>query len=146
MQFNLFTDYSFRVLIHAGLKRGRLSTISEVTEAYAISRHHVVKVVHELAQLGYLKTYRGRAGGFELRQSADEISVGALVRQLERQDLVDCFRPGAGHCCLEGICRLQNALANAQEAFHAVLDRYTLADLIRPPRALQRRLGIDVSV
>jgi Rrf2 family nitric oxide-sensitive transcriptional repressor len=65
MRLSLFTDYSLRVLMFAALK-GETFSLSEVAEAYDISRHHLVKVVNYLAKLGYLDTRRGRGGGITL--------------------------------------------------------------------------------
>lgn len=146
MQFNLFTDYSFRVLVHAGVQTKSLTTITQISEAYSISRHHVVKVVHRLAQLGYLTTHRGRTGGIELARPADQICVGAVARDLEEDGIVECFRPGTRECCIFQNCALRAALAEAQEAFFLVLEQYTVADLIQKPQALRRRLGISAQV
>ena len=55
MQLSKFGDYSFRVLIYAGTKKS-LCTTSEISKAFEISQHHLVKVVHRLEKLGYLKT------------------------------------------------------------------------------------------
>jgi Rrf2 family transcriptional regulator, nitric oxide-sensitive transcriptional repressor len=38
----------------------RLVNIREIAERYDISRHHLVKVVHNLARAGFIKSYRAR--------------------------------------------------------------------------------------
>src|SRR5690606_8153830 len=65
MKLTQYTDYSLRVLMYLGFKDGP-ATISEIAERYDISRNHVVKVVHQLGQLGYLQTVRGKGGGLRL--------------------------------------------------------------------------------
>ncbi|NIM69181.1 MAG: Rrf2 family transcriptional regulator, partial [Xanthomonadales bacterium] len=54
MRLTRFTDYSLRVLIYLGLREGHLVTIRNVSEAYGISRNHLMKVVSLLTRLGYL--------------------------------------------------------------------------------------------
>jgi Rrf2 family transcriptional regulator, nitric oxide-sensitive transcriptional repressor len=75
MRLSLFSDYSLRVLMYAAAKTDSFS-ISEVAEAYQISRHHLVKVVNQLAHLGYLETRRGRGGGISLGLPAETLRIG----------------------------------------------------------------------
>jgi len=63
MQLTYYTDYSLRVLMYLGVHRGRMVNISEIAERYGVSRNHLVKVVHNLARGGFIKSYRGKGGG-----------------------------------------------------------------------------------
>jgi len=58
MELNQFTDDSFRVLIFVALRKGEMTPIREIAMAFAISGNHLVKVVHDLAKLGYFATFR----------------------------------------------------------------------------------------
>lgn len=139
MQLTSFTDYSLRVLVYAAIQReGRCQT-GEVAALFGISRHHVVKVVNELAHLGYLDTMRGRDGGFTLAQPPDQVRLGDVVRRTEGSiAIVECFDPATNTCPLLPACGLKDALGEAFAAFLAVLDRRTLADLIAEPRWIAR--------
>lgn len=132
MQLTRFTDYSLRVLIYLGLNRERLVSISEIGEAYGVSRNHLMKVVHNLAKLGYIESSQGRGGGLLLRTDPDEIILGNVVRQTETHfHLAECFERGSNTCPISPACHLRNAFRRAMEAFLEVLDEYSLADLIR---------------
>ena len=133
MKLTTFTDYSLRVLIYLGAQ-GRRVTIAEVARAYDISEHHLVKIAHFLGKGGWLANLRGKGGGLELALAPEAINIGRLVRQSEGEaQLAACFREDAHPCAIAGRCGMQPVLAEALEAFHAVLERYTLADLL-PPR------------
>ncbi|MDO9372430.1 MAG: Rrf2 family transcriptional regulator, partial [Gammaproteobacteria bacterium] len=69
MQLTLHTDYALRVLIYLRLKGDSLVTISEIADFYQISRNHLVKVVHHLANHGFIHTTRGKHGGMRLARS-----------------------------------------------------------------------------
>ena len=70
MRLTNYTDYSLRVLIYLAAKdRNKLSTISEIAEAYGISKNHLMKVIHELGKIGVINTIRGRGGGIQLALS-----------------------------------------------------------------------------
>ena len=136
MKLTTFTDYSLRVLIYAAAAPGGRITIADVAKSFGISQHHLVKVVHLLGKLGVLENTRGRGGGLKLARPPERINVGAIVRATEGDAVpAECF--GAdGACPITGTCRLEKVLHEAVESFNAVLDRYTLADLVVNKRAL----------
>ena len=143
MQLNLFTDYALRVLVHTAARPDRRGTSAQVAEDFGISRHHVVKVVNELQHLGYLQTVRGRTGGFTLARPPEDIRLGEVVRQTEGGfRLVECFEPATSTCPLTPACGLRSALAEAMDAFFAVLDRYSLADLVARPQWVRRLITL----
>jgi Rrf2 family nitric oxide-sensitive transcriptional repressor len=143
MQLNLFTDYALRVLVHTAARPDRRGTSAQVAEDFGISRHHVVKVVNELQHLGYLETVRGRTGGFTLARPPEDIRLGEVVRQTEGSfRLVECFEPATSTCPLTPACGLRSALGEAMDAFFAVLDRYSLADLVARPQWVRRLITL----
>ena len=130
MHLSVFSDYSLRVLMYGAIKETPFQ-LDEVTTAYGISRHHLGKVVHNLARLGYLETRRGRGGGIRLAKGPEEIRIGVLVRMCEDQPvIVECFDPETNRCRIAGSCKLKGVLAAAMNAFYATLDKYTLRDLV----------------
>lgn len=135
MQLTSFTDYALRVLLYAAVRPESRCLTADVATAFGISRHHVVKVVNELQHLGYLETTRGREGGFALATLPHRIRIGEVVRRTEGTlTLVECFDRDTNTCPLARACGLKNVLREAFDAFLAVLDRYSLADLIAEPR------------
>ena len=146
MRLTTFSDYSLRVLIYLGSAPERLATIEQVAAAYGISGNHLMKVVHYLAQRGYIETVRGKGGGMRLARAPEAINVGEVIRATEDSlALVECFEPGETDCRIARVCVLKQALREALKAFLAVLDRYTLADLIAPARPLARLLALSDS-
>jgi Rrf2 family nitric oxide-sensitive transcriptional repressor len=131
MRLTLHTDYALRMMMQLALAGGDLVTIAEVAARYGISKNHLMKVAGTLAQAGFVESQRGRLGGLRLARPAKRINVGAIVRELEQGTaLVECFPGGGGTCRIAPACRLKRALAKAREAFFAVLDEYTLEDLV----------------
>lgn len=144
MQLTRYSDYSLRVLIHLAVAVRPLCTIEEIARAYGISQGHLMKVVRHLAALGLVETVRGRSGGLRLARSPERVNVGEVIRRTEENlALVECFRED-GTCPIEAACVLRSALHEALAAFLAVLDGYTLADLVARRRMrLARLLGVE---
>ncbi|MCD0484777.1 Rrf2 family transcriptional regulator [Streptacidiphilus sp. ASG 303] len=133
MRLTKFTDLSLRIVMRlAAAGQDELLTTREAAEQLAVPYTHAAKAVHRLAELGVVDARRGRGGGLALSTSAEAFSVGWLARELEGVgDVVGC--DDAVPCPLRTGCRLRGALRRAQEAFYAVLDELTIADLVAGP-------------
>ena len=141
MKLTAFTDFSLRVLIFLAADPGRRATIAEVAAAFDISENHLTKVVHFLGKEGWLVNVRGKGGGMNLAQAPEKIVVGRVVRATEgAPQPAECFGTHPDRCRIVRACRLKGVLKQAADAFYAVLDRYTLADLVHNRQALARIL------
>lgn len=141
MQLTQYTDYSLRTLIYLGLRRDGLSTITDISESYGISRNHLVKVVHQLGAQGLIVTVRGKGGGIRLASPPAEINIGDVVRRFENLSLVECFTDN-NTCAISPSCRLRGVLQEAMRAFMEVLDTYTLQDLIASKKKMKGLLSL----
>lgn len=132
MKLSLYTDYALRVLLYLGANQGRRTTMAEIADCYGISHEHLRKVVHLLGKLGYIETYRGKSGGFELKIEPNKINIGEVIEATEpRQQVIDC---STQPCILASDCLLQSALIKAEHAFYETLKSYSLADVLRNRR------------
>lgn len=145
MRLTLQTDYALRVLIFLGLRpEGELSTIRDIAARYGISENHLMKVVYRLGQAGLIETVRGRQGGIRLALPPAQIPLGDTVRRFEEDmRIVECFDPATNTCAIAPVCALSGILNEALRSFMAVLDRYTLRDLLMPRSELAKVLLAD---
>jgi Rrf2 family nitric oxide-sensitive transcriptional repressor len=136
MRLTTYTDYTLRVLTRLAVRPRELATIADIACSYGISSNHLMKVVHRLGIAGYVETVRGRNGGIRLLRKPADINIGEVVRRMEPDfNLVPCFN-ASNSCVIEPACVLKGALGEARDAFLAVLERYTLADLVASRRKL----------
>lgn len=136
MHLTSYTDYALRVLLFTGAA-GHTVTISMISDAFGISKEHLRKVVHALAQLGYLHTTQGRHGGISLAIPAAQINVRDIVQKLEPGTMVECFRADTNRCQIDGMCGLKHVLYKAQQNYMDTLGNYWLSDLITDPRLIE---------
>lgn len=139
MRLTLHSDYALRLLMLLAIEPENRHTIEEVAQRYDISRNHLMKVTQTLSQAGFLDSLRGRGGGLRLARSADSINLGAVVRATEDSlALVECFDQENNRCVISPVCGLRGPLEEALRAFLAVLNRYSLADLIKSPVSVRK--------
>lgn len=144
MRMTLHTDYALRMLIYVATRPDGTCTVADVAEAYGLPRNHLLKVAQTLRALDFIATTRGRAGGIRLARAPEEIGVGVLVRATEEEfSLAECMQSCGRPCAISPACRLKGMLHEALAAFLAVLDKYTLADIVRDRSVLGPLLGID---
>lgn len=150
MRLTAYTDYGLRALMRLAGDPDRSFSTGEIATEFGMSRHHLIKIVGDLAQAGLVATQRGGGGGFRLARPAHAIGLGEVVRALEaRHAIVECFREDGGACLLTPHCRLKGKLAAAYEAFLRELDQTTLAECAyrsppkrRPPALGRREAGL----
>ncbi|MEJ9150767.1 Rrf2 family transcriptional regulator [Bacillus smithii] len=135
MRLTSYTDYALRVLIFLAAKdNDELSSIREISEVYGISKNHLMKIIYGLGKMGIIETIRGRNGGIRLAMKPKDINIGEVVRQTEEDfRLVECFDPENNLCVISPVCGLRHILNHALATYLAVLDQYTLADLVADP-------------
>ncbi|MGH7914659.1 MAG: RrF2 family transcriptional regulator [Candidatus Binataceae bacterium] len=143
MQLKQFTDYGLRVMLFVGRASDRTCTMSEVAAHHNISLEHLRKVVHRLAQLGYLRSTRGRGGGIALGRDPATIRIGEVVVAMEGDvNVIDCE---ALACVLSPGCSLKSALDRASRAFISTLDDITLADLLNDRKMRRQFRDLELS-
>lgn len=143
MRLTRFSDYSLRVLIYLGLNNGSLVTIRSISDAYGISRNHLMKVVSLLTRLEYLQAQRGPGGGIRLAREPSAINLAQVIRDTEEDlHMVECFNKD-GRCVISPACRLQIIIGAALDAFMETFEAHTLEDLLNPAPQLSKLLGLD---
>ncbi|TCD14980.1 iron-responsive transcriptional regulator RirA [Oricola cellulosilytica] len=144
MRLTKQTNYAFRILIYCAANDRRLSRVADIARSYAVSEPFLFKILQPLNEGGLITTVRGRNGGLKLARPATEITLLDVVRLTEDNfNMAECFENEDADCPLMDSCRLSSALREALNAFFAVLDRYTVADLARPSDNITLLLGLD---
>lgn len=132
MRLTRFSDIGLRVLIYlerAGERpRSHPVTAAEIGSQFDIPLNHLVKVVGQLAKLGWIQATRGRNGGLRLLADPGTLTIGQVLRKLEGDgnDLADCE---GTNCALKMDCQLRGMLRAGMRAFYEAMDRYTLAQV-----------------
>lgn len=128
MKMTRSTDYAIRVLLYATLNPNRLVQIQEVADHYAISKNHLMKIVHSLSKFGLITSYQGRNGGFKLAKAPNEITLGQVVALFEEVSYLKEVLPTHEK---ESLRNTRQAFDNAFLFFSNALQAYTLEDLTK---------------
>ncbi len=92
----------------ASLPPDKMSSISQVTEVYGVSRNHKVKIINQLSRVGFVTAISGKNGSIYLSKPGETIRLGNVVmRALEPLLLVNCY---SYFCYINPACRLNKVL------------------------------------
>jgi Rrf2 family protein len=89
----------------------RLTTINDIARSFDISKAHLMKVVNDLSQMGYLDTVRGRSGGIRLLREPRDIIIGQVVRDTEDPERTSPLTQTQGST--SGLLKVANANTGA---------------------------------
>lgn len=142
MKLTRQSSYAVRALIYCAVNEPQLSRVADIAKAYSISELFLFKIIKPLVENNILETVRGRHGGIRLARPASEITLLDTIKLTEENfALAECFEGGDVSCPLSNACDLNAALGEALNAFFAVLDSYTIADLADKRKHVRQRLG-----
>ena len=130
MRLTRFTNYSLRVLIYLGQNKDSRVTIHQISEAYGISKNHLMKVVSNLTRSKFVAAQRGPGGGIQLNRLPEDISLNEVISVTEKhlQALQKSSAPELDEPDADS--RLSNYLQHAVQAYLEALGRFTLADVL----------------
>jgi len=134
MKLTAHEEYGFRCLVKIGSSGGSL-TIPEISDAEGISQAYVAKLMRMLRRGGFVKSARGKVGGYSLARPASQIVVGEVLALLGGKMFESDFcesHSGTSHVCAHSTdCSIRTLWSRVQGALDEVLGRTTLADVLR---------------
>ncbi len=139
-------EYALRALIDFGVAQelGRpLLRISELAEKEKLPVKFLEQILMQLRQSGYLDTKRGARGGFFLKLPMSEIRFGQVIRLIDGPlapiGCVSLTKYERCTCPDEDHCGLRLLMLDVRNAIAAILDRYTLAEIVEITLRKRRR-------
>jgi Rrf2 family protein len=125
-------------------------TIKRISERQNVSVSYLEQILNKLRKAGIIQSVRGPGGGYILARSPEEVSIGAILKELEGPvAITSCLDPS------EGCIRVDNCVTHLLwkalgENIERFLDAMTLRDLLAgnqfiklEPKARKQKQGKD---
>lgn len=111
---------------------------SEIAEKYAVSPHHLAKVLSELARAGFVESVRGVGGGYRFEANARRVTLMDIIQLFEDFATVRPAGPAAnGGAPAERA--LESVLTEIDDLARATFSSITLATMLR---LMERQQGV----
>lgn len=109
LNFNKSTIIGMYAMMELAREPSETLRAGDIAERFHVSRHHLVKVLQQLARAGLVESERGAAGGHRLAQEPKEITLAQIVEVFE------------GPRQPNGLCLLMDPEARADSPMHCGL-------------------------
>ena len=125
-------DYASRALLSLALNdEGLPTSVRDIATRTGLPQPYLEQILLALKGAGLVKSKRGAGGGYVLAKSAEEITIGAIVRAVDGPiALGDFGQPHQNNACNhEGQCVLLSIWSDVSVLMQKRLDSYTLAEV-----------------
>ena len=144
-------EYALRSLINLGIAaemNRKLVQVSELAESEQLPVKFLEQILQALKEAGIVESQRGKFGGYRLGRPAKKIYIGEVVRLIDGPLApIGCVSQTAYEPCTcpdEAHCGLRMLMLDVRNAIAAILDRYTLADVVEITLRKMRRDSVSL--
>lgn len=123
--------------------------IMDIAKAEELPKKFLELILLDLKNAGHLESKKGKGGGYMLARAPSEITVGAIVRTIDGP--LAPFRCASAtaplpceECTDPETCGIRSVMRDARDALSDVLDRLTLADVLKRRDQLRQDKQGDV--
>jgi Rrf2 family protein len=137
--------YGLKALIHlSSVAPGKTEQAIDIAEANNIPKKFLDAILCELRNAGIVCSKKGPGGGYVLARPPDDIQIGHVIRTLEGPlaPIACASRTAFRRCddCKDVMaCAVRLAMTKVRNAEAEILDRMTIADMLRDARHAEGR-------
>lgn len=141
MRLSTKGEYASRAMLELALRfAAGPQHIRDISAAQDIPERFLEQILLQLKRAGYLRSRKGPQGGYFLARPPEAISVADVIRVLDGPLApIDCVSVTAHEICpKEDGCVLKGLWKETRDAVAEILERTTLADLVRRFRSSRK--------
>lgn len=129
--FNKETEYALRGLVYIKLQnlKGRRPGVSEVAKEIEAPQFYTAKILQRLVRSGFLKSVKGKGGGFFFDPETPDLQLIKLIRATEGDRSFSGCGFGLKQCSTENPCPLHEKYAAVRESINTLISEETVQSL-----------------
>lgn len=134
LKFNKSTMIAIYAMLEVAKADGASVSSTEIADRRAISKHHLSKVLQQLARAGFLTTTRGVGGGHQMARDPKDVTMMDIVEVFEgtRSAPDACLlQDVAPDCERKGACGIQAVFQELEGQVASTLDSISLQTLVK---------------
>ena len=124
--------YALRIMIDlAEHQTEDFISLKGIAQRQEISEKYLESIIRMLVKARVLESLRGKGGGYRLRKSPDQYTVGSILRLTEESLApVSCLEQNADTCPRARLCRTLPLWQGLDKVIQDYLESVTIADLM----------------
>ena len=139
-------DYALKAVLDLALHYDQgLVTISEIAGRIDAPVKFLEQVLADLKKGGFVKSRRGKIGGYFLSRPPQKIILGEVVRFMDGAiEPISCAKPGYSHCADIRKCVFKGIWQRVSKATSDIIDHVTFEDLVNQVKAQENVLAYSI--
>jgi Rrf2 family transcriptional regulator, cysteine metabolism repressor len=131
MKITFKGDYALKALLDLSIHFGKAQTIEDVAKRQDIPAKFLEQILLSLKKGGFVKSVRGKKGGYLLSRDPKAITLGDALRYVEGpvEPLACVCKGGEKTCDYSARCALRDVFNDIGKYTAAKVDSVTFADL-----------------
>jgi Rrf2 family protein len=130
MNFTKTTSYSLKVLSFMAEYEKDTISASHLNKNLGIPYSYLRQLLFTLAEKGFIRSEKGRNGGFRLTRNSDDIYLIEIIEAIEGTGSFDRCMMGITDCRQARKCALHNLWSGIRKDVLDMLNKTSLADLV----------------
>jgi Rrf2 family transcriptional regulator, cysteine metabolism repressor len=132
-------DYALKAILDLSLHYGSaLVTINEMSRRIDAPVKFLEQILLELKKGGFIKSKRGKVGGYALAKAPSQISVGDVLRLIEgTTEPISCVKQGYSACEDANNCIFRKIWREVFAATANIIDNANFEDLASQVKSAQ---------
>ena len=129
MILNKTTEYALSVLGYMAISQNDIFSAEFLHDELDIPRRYLRRLLTDLSKLGFIRSAKGRKGGFVFAKPLEEISLAFIINTVEGTEVMQSCILGHQKCKEEQPCVMHETWLEAKAKMMDALSNTTLSDL-----------------
>lgn len=124
--------YAIRVMLDlAEHNTGAYIPLMDIAKRQEISEKYLEAIVGTLSKNGFVRSLRGKGGGYQLMHAPEEYTIGSILRLTEGSLApIACLEQEPNRCERVAVCKTLKMWEGAYKVIAEYFDSITIADLM----------------
>ena len=131
MKITFKGDYALKAILDLSIHYGKPQPIEDIAKRQDIPAKFLEQILLWLKKGGFVKSVRGKKGGYQLSRDPKSITMGDALRYIEGpvEPIACVCEKGASSCSYSARCALRDVFNEIGKWTSAKVDSVTFADL-----------------
>jgi Rrf2 family transcriptional regulator, nitric oxide-sensitive transcriptional repressor len=129
MRLQISSRLAVFALLDLAAHPDRQLSVAQIGEKYAVSSHHLAKVMHVLSRAGLVRAVRGSGGGYQFSGNMRRTTLLDVIQLFEHLGSSD-MHPPAGDSTAEALA-LSEVFDEIDDIVRATLGSITIATMLK---------------
>lgn len=129
MKLSNTTVYTLKILIYMAKVPSKWYSAKQLVEKLKVSDKYLRRIMTDLSKSGFIKSVKGREGGYLLAKEASEVSLYDIINSVEDLSKLNNCVLGFEPCSCENPCAMHETWVDVRNKLNTTFYKTKLSDM-----------------